>query len=355
MLKFLRKKENQKRIYLILAVVIIPPFVLWGVFLQKNEKGPSTLGVIEGKKISLQDYLKSYQAVEHQAALVYGEKLAQLRPFINFKGEAWDRLLLLDYAKKEGIRTSDDEVVSWLTRQPAFTGKKGDFDADFYKLYVGQFLRTSTRAFEEEIRQFLTMHKIRKRFESTIEIGDAELKALYLQANGARDITYALVPWEPGKKATQAAVQKLDGLKAKMSASGFEKALQDEGIEIKTMEKFSPGSEVPGIGRSKRLEKEIARLKEGETSPAFPVPSGPVRNAVSNGAGAAIVKVLKDWPIDEAKFNQEKESFRERTRKEKADEAFEKLLDGLRKKLEINLETFQNIFPEGQERKSAPA
>lgn len=166
MLKFLRNKQNQKRVYWILAIVILPPFLLWGVVVQQEEKGLSALGTLEGHRVSAGDYLKSYHAVQHQALLLYGEQYKQIQSFINFKGEAWDRLLLLNYAKKKKISASDREVVDWLTKQPGFSSEKGEFDADFYKLYVDRFLKTDTRAFEEEVRQFLTIRKISRRFKT---------------------------------------------------------------------------------------------------------------------------------------------------------------------------------------------
>lgn len=162
MLKFFRNKKNQKRIYILLAIAIIPPFLFWGVMVSQEDKkmNPATaLGRIENHSISIQEYLKSYQAIQHQVALVYGEKAKMIARLIDFKTEAWDRLLLLDYAKKEKIKISDSEVVDYLQNQPIFN-PNGRFDEQFYKAYTTNYLRISTRDFEEEIRQMLTIRKI---------------------------------------------------------------------------------------------------------------------------------------------------------------------------------------------------
>ncbi len=179
MLKFLRKEKVRKRIFIILALVIIPPFLLWGVIAnQKEGKKPSLLGRIEGQNISAREYLASYKAVQHQVALMYGEHAKELASSINYKAEAWDRLLLVRYAKKENIRVSDKEVVQWLLEQPLFS-RKGEFDSKFYKLHTNNYLKTEPREFEEEIRQLLSIGKIQERLKSKIHLSDKELEKLY--------------------------------------------------------------------------------------------------------------------------------------------------------------------------------
>ena len=157
--------------------MIIPPFVIWGVFMDKGQKN-SALGSIGARQITIQQYLASYKAVQHQLMFLYGPQFESLKSIVNFKGEAWDRILLLDYAKKEKIHTSDEEVVDWLSMQPLFSSR-GQFNVNFYKRYVQSALRTNTRDFEEEIRQILTIAKIRERLRSQIHLSDAELKELY--------------------------------------------------------------------------------------------------------------------------------------------------------------------------------
>ena len=176
MLKFLRNKHHQKKIYIILAIAIIPPFLMWGVTTsQKDSKIPATIGVIENKKVSLREYLNSYKAVQHEMALMYGEKLKEAAPTINMKGEAWDRILLLNYAKKEKIKTSDAEVVEWISGQPLFQSH-GQFDANIYNLYVTRILRSNARDFEEEIRDVLTIEKIAAKIRLNITVKDEKLK-----------------------------------------------------------------------------------------------------------------------------------------------------------------------------------
>ena len=108
MIKFLRNKTVQKRIYIGLTLMILPAFLFWGISLyDKNPGGkvPTVLGRIGNKKISVSEYLQNYKAVQHQISLMFGRQANEVMRQINIKGEAWDRILLLDYAKKEHIKT----------------------------------------------------------------------------------------------------------------------------------------------------------------------------------------------------------------------------------------------------------
>lgn len=176
MLKFLRNKKVQHRIYLILALIIIPPFIFWGVFTSsEDDKSGSELGKIDGRKITAQEYLNQYKAVQRQAQMMFGDRINEFRGQINFKGEAWDRLLLLAEAKRRGVRVSDGEVVDWIAKQPLFS-RDGRFDAGFYKMVVTRALRVDTRAFEEEIRQTLLIQKLRDKVQGPDPVQEEAVK-----------------------------------------------------------------------------------------------------------------------------------------------------------------------------------
>lgn len=378
MLKFLRNKKNQKRIYIALAVAIIPGFMFWGISLSGKEgKTSSTLGVIEKEKISVKNYLDSYKALQHEIALMYGDKASLILPHINMKGEAWDRLLLLHYAKKEKIKTSDSEVVQWLMSQTAFMNK-GRFDSKFYELYIRNLLRIDPRAFEEETRQTLTLDKIREKIKSKISIQDETLKALYGQENGERSIAYAALPWESEKdhvqttdeelekvyplikdqfkkedrtlsfeeakeelkallikqKAMNAAIKKLNEMREKIKTSSFEKVMTEEKIEIKTLEKYTKETPLPDIGIVENFQKTVAELKEGEISQGF---------AVTNAG--VMVKVVQDSPVDDKKFEADKENFRKKTLEKQFVKEMDLLLNNLRNQLTLDLEMMKKLFP----------
>jgi len=128
MLKKLRKKKTAKRIFIGLALVIIPAFVFWGFGSALRSKREATYaGTIAGRKIPVSDYIEAYDATKNQMIMQLGEKFFELRKFLNLEERAWERLILLNDAKKRGIRATDREVVELIESYPFFQ-RNGHFD-----------------------------------------------------------------------------------------------------------------------------------------------------------------------------------------------------------------------------------
>lgn len=380
MLKALRHKGIQKNIFIGLAVTVILGFGVSMVVLSHDDKKTSgSLGTLGNHHLSVQEYLESYRAVQHQAEWMFGEKFNEIRNRINFKGEAWDRLLLLDHAKNEGIRASDKDVLEWLTSQSAFK-RDGRFDEKYYQMYVERALRSTPRAFEEEIRQMLTIQKIPEKLKTGETLSDDKLKELYAQDRGERSLLYAILPWENFKdqvtvtdkdvdqlyptlkdeikdpktgqpmpapeaketlkksllqqKAAEMAMKKMKELKEKIKTGDFEAVLKEEKIDVTPLEKYRRGTYPSGTYPSENLERSLSALKEGDVSDAIDVPQG-----------AMIAKVTKTLPIDDKKFAEEKEAFRKDQAAKKGNEAMGALLEKLRKNLNMNLPLMKEIFP----------
>jgi hypothetical protein len=227
MLKLLRNKKVQKRIYIGLAVMIIPAFVSWGVIVGNKETDVQTaLALIGRKKISIQQYLKSYNAVQHELALRYGVAGKDMKQALNLKGEAWDRLLLLHYANENKIKTSDSEVVGWLTSQPVFF-HRGRFDTQFYKLYIQSYLRMNSRDFEEEIRGLLTIDKIRGKIASGIILKEDEIKKLAVKKHQEAPIVKTMVLEKKSSKKFRALLNELRN-KLKINLETYRKIFDEE-------------------------------------------------------------------------------------------------------------------------------
>lgn len=390
MLKALRNKANQKKIFIPLTVMVLASFSIWGlIFTEKGNNPSSALGRIDNKTVSIQDYLKNYKAVQHQVQLFYGEKANQLGHFMNLKGQAWDRILLLHYAKQQNLRTRDAEVVDWISKQFSV---KGAFDEALYKRYVEYALHSNPRDFEEEVRENLTISKVSEKARAKVVLSDEELKKLYDNAHKQRDIVYGFLSWETQKdkaqtsdaelekiyavikdqltkpaedktqkeakpmsfeeakpelakilaqeNAAREAVKKLDALRKDLDASNFEELLAKNGAKTQTLNGFKPGDTpaLSGISSPQLLEQALSPLKEGEISAAF---------AVSGGGG--IARVVKDYLADEQKFKEEKEAFRKKILSKKEDEAIQNLLNTLRNQLTINLDTMKKLFPEEEQ------
>ena len=107
LLKFLRKRKNMKRIMWGLAIIIIPAFVVWGAGTSARNKGsrPDYAGKLFGKKISYEDYYNMYNVARDYAVKSFGNNVPN--EFIDQM--AWSRIMLLEEAKRENLRVTDQK------------------------------------------------------------------------------------------------------------------------------------------------------------------------------------------------------------------------------------------------------
>ena len=338
MLKALRHPGIKKNIFIVLTVVVILGFLVSMVVVSHdNTKASSSLGVLNGHTITVQQYLDSYRAVTRQAEWMYGSRLNEMRRFINFKGEAWDRLLLLDHAKKEKIHASDGEVVNWITTQQAFRSH-GQFDQKYYEMFVQRGLRSTARAFEEEIRQMLTIQKLNGKTLGEVAPTDQEVLKTYEQEKTEKGLLYGVLASDKFKdKGDQAEAEmnkKAREIREKLKTGDFQTILKEEGLETGAEEKYKKGVYPAGVFPSDNLEKAVADLKAGDITDFFTVPKGMM-----------VAKITGVAAFDEKKFEDEKQKFKEELASKKSNKAMNELLESLRKNLQMNLPLMKEIFP----------
>ena len=136
------------------------------------------------------------------------------------------------------------------------------------------------------------------------------------------------------QKANELAVKKLSSLKDKMKGGDFEAVLKTENIETAPLEKYHAGSAPAGIYPPESLDRAINSLKEGDVSAVFEI-----------SKGAMVVKVVKIYPLDEKKFEEEKEAFKKESSSKLLADNMNELMEKLRKDLSLNLERMKEIFP----------
>jgi hypothetical protein len=379
MLKLLRERSIQKKVFLGLTVIVVLSFVISGVMVSTDEPGVSgTLAKLNGRKIDVHEYLGSYRAVQRQAQMMYGERMGELAGRFNFKTEAWDRMLMLEAAKQKGIRADNKEVIEWVAKQQSFQ-RDGKFDKVYYDQYIRLGYRGTARQFEEEIRQMLTIGKWQQKGLEEFKLTDEELKNLYKEEKLEKDLVYGLVALdsitvpEPsenqikeldkiksgltddaGKALSKEAAdqkildllkegpkreiarKKLEDAKAKItSPADFESVLKADGITVERLAKYRKGTYPAGIWPSESLQNEVAELGDsGGVSHVFDVPKG-----------AMIVRVETIHPFDQKKFEEEKTAFKEQMEATKAQQKLKEDLEKMRENLQLNVELMKELFP----------
>lgn len=304
MLRILRDKKTAKRIWLVLMVVILPAFVLWGSgsLIRSRKEGADYAGRIFGRRVSYLEFQDSMEAAKNQAIIQFGEDYSEVQKYLNLKMQAWERLILLDEAKRRKIKVSDKEVVELITGYPFFQ-RKGRFDRETYKTMLDYVFRTQTRIFEEQTRSSLVLSKLYKAVTEGTNLTEQEIKDEYRKANEEISVDYiAGIPaeFEPEVTVTDEVIvdyfaknslqfkqplsfnleyasvavdgddgkQKIDELASALNKKeDFGKITGQLGLEVKETGLFTQDEPIPGIGWSAEILDSISNASAGSLLP----------------------------------------------------------------------------------------
>lgn len=178
--------------------LLIAAFAIWGAG-SVATTSRNYAGTIFGKKISPQEYRRSHSAVFNRAKMVYGDQLSKMQKFLNLEGQAWDRLILLYYAKKKRVRVNNKEVINRIASMPSFQ-TEGAFDQKAYNYIVLNIFGVSPREFEESVREDIIISKVVDSVEENVSVAEEELNQAYKTKNEKADISYILINPDSFKK-----------------------------------------------------------------------------------------------------------------------------------------------------------
>ncbi len=174
MLKVLRHKKTAKKVWIFLALIIIPAFALWGfggAFRSREEN--KSLGRIFGRPVTALEFRDAFSAVTTNAIMKYGDKFPEVQEQLNLDAQAWERLILLAEAKKRRIRASDQEVIQSIQSLPFFQ-YKGSFDNKIYDQTLHYVFRLKPREFEEQVRANIVLNKLYQQVTEPVKGDDKE-------------------------------------------------------------------------------------------------------------------------------------------------------------------------------------
>ncbi|MBU0604694.1 MAG: SurA N-terminal domain-containing protein [Candidatus Omnitrophica bacterium] len=401
MLKIFRQKNVTKFVLWGLLILILPAFVLWGTGADRGrskEKGPTFVGLIEGKKVTFDDFADSIVSIRCQVIMNYFNQPEVMNAFLKSKAFigklAWDKLLVAREAEKANIKVSNDEVVNFIRNQPIFL-RGGVFDDKVYYYVLRNNMGLEPREFEEMLRSNLRIQKYNDLLTKDISVADEEIVAAYEKDNNKIKISYLAFPADnfidkvkvedaeikdyyeahkneltaPAKeesmdKAAETTdafdnvkadiktflTRKLSGELAVKSAGGeydrimrlmakenltFEASAAKLGLEIVESGFFSRNESIEGIGGAGQIADAAAKLKADEVS-----------GVVETEKGTVIFKVVGSQKYDEEKFKEEKNDYLQKTIRPKKAQL---LNDRLRKlndasKVNIDFEDFEKYY-----------
>ena len=170
--RLIRSPAARRRTSLIVAAVLFLPFILF--FHASHAPGPGgAAGKLFGRPVAWDDFqqhrrwmwLQTQQQLQQLPAGLLDAWLAQ---------QTWDRLLLIQEAKRRTVRVPDAEVAREIRQIPALQAG-GRFQPDRYQRYVA-FLDMSPSRFEAMVRDSLAIRKLVESIRNGIALTDEELR-----------------------------------------------------------------------------------------------------------------------------------------------------------------------------------
>ena len=300
MLKKLREKKTAKKIWFIVALIIVP-FMFWGSgSLGRGQKGASSLaGKIFNQRISVLELNDAMEAVRNQYIVQFGDNFSELQKYINLQDQAWQRIVLLQEAKKRNFKATDQEVIELIQKYPFFQ-RKDKFDSRIYDQMLTYQFRTQPRVFEEQVRQNIIISKLFDAITKDVLTTDEEIKAAYRRENEQMSITYIssliadctkeINPHDEELQTyfSQRQVEfkqplsfsieyvmldtedKVDAAYRRITKEkDFAKTAKEVGLELKESGLFAQTDPIPGIGWAPQILTLLSKLKVGQFAPVL--------------------------------------------------------------------------------------
>jgi len=197
-------RKNIKKLGWPAAIMIIIAFVLWGApRLFGGRRAPTYAGTIFGKTVSFDEYYASLRTCILREKMRYGDRFEQIERYLDLEGQAWDRLILLTYAKRKHLLVDDDEVRAGISANPYFQ-TDGKFDYAKYESLV------NPRAYEEELRKTLLISKLVDSILSQVKVTDEEIRNEYEKEFARVRVSYILLESKDLEKEVEVTQKELE-------------------------------------------------------------------------------------------------------------------------------------------------
>ena len=347
-----------------LAAIIIPAFVLWGAGSATRKDTPfKYIGAIDGEKISFDDFVKCMQDTRVTLFLNYFNQPQVLREIQNDRAKmnrfTWEQLIVKEFAKKDDIQVSDDEVVNFLTSHPLFS-RNGVFDNRTYEYILRNSVGMSPRDFEESVRNLLMDNKFKETIVKDVSVSDDELREEYRLDSEKAKLYYVVIDKDAFKEMDEKALEL-----AKKRANAVYEIGKEKGLSLaKRLKAEKRAAKKLWRKEKRRSRKKIAKpptlelletdlisradyVEEvGEARPfvdkAFVLKIGNVSEPIEIRKGYALIEPTELVTIVEEEFQKEKGNYRSRAlsikHQEKLNEWFS--LAQTRASLEADLSKF---------------
>lgn len=234
MLGIMRKYKQSILIKLVFVIIVLSfvgtIFLVWGRGSDKAGGPTGYAAKVDGTKISLDDYQKTYYRTRGIYEQIYGRSLSpELEKTMGIKKMTIDNLidavLIRKAAKDMGIKVSKNEVQAEIAKIPAFQ-KNGAFDFQQYQQAL-KMNRMTPDQFESAQEDELLIQKTRNKIKDQATVSDQEILQAFKKQNDKLDLQY--VSFSPADVKGE----------VKLTDQELDKYLQDHQAEFKTPEQVA--------------------------------------------------------------------------------------------------------------------
>ncbi|HYG65877.1 MAG TPA: peptidyl-prolyl cis-trans isomerase [Thermoanaerobaculia bacterium] len=216
MLKVFR--DNLKHLswilWAVIALFVLLVFVDYGSLTQPGGAAGTTAATVGGQTVSMQEFERSYRALEAQYQQSFGEQFTpELARQMRLPLQALDQLIndkiLLEEAEQMGLRVSDAEVQQAILEVDAFKDEKGQFIGQELYSQVLQSNGFTVAEFERQVREDILRDKLRNALLASAYVSEAELQEAYRAQVERAKIRYVLLPGSRFAAETQVTPQEM--------------------------------------------------------------------------------------------------------------------------------------------------
>ncbi|MBI2173627.1 MAG: SurA N-terminal domain-containing protein, partial [Candidatus Omnitrophica bacterium] len=184
----IRSPSLRRRTSWVVAAVLILPLVLFfhAAWRNPEEEANASAGVVFGRSVSWDTFQEHLVWVRRQWENRLGQLPEGIEPLL--VRQTWDRILLLEEARRRKIRVSDQDLLSLIHQIPA-TQEDGKFLRERY-YFLLRAMGTTPQAFESMLRQDLLMERLIGKIREEVTVTEEEIRTAY---NEQREKTSALL------------------------------------------------------------------------------------------------------------------------------------------------------------------
>lgn len=197
MLGIMRKYKQSIVIKIVFAVIVLSfvgtIFLVWGRG-EKGAGGSDYAAKVNGRKISVEDYQKSYYRLRGIYEQLNGRGMTpEMEKQLGIRKLALDTLIDTALMKKEasamGIKVSKNDVAAEIANVPAFQ-KNGAFDFQIYQERL-KSERMTPANFEESVKEELLIRKTREKVQAAAAVTDDEALQYFKKHNDKIELSFA--------------------------------------------------------------------------------------------------------------------------------------------------------------------